>query len=233
LTHEEIATLLFINVNTCVRHVQDYLKRNKLDKASGGKASKLNSEQSTRFVSLVSAKVLTTVQNVIELCRKEFNIVYSRTGMIDWLNRHQFVYKKPPSCLPHCDEKAQLDFVNYYEKLKETIATSNGEKILLHMDAMHPTMKSKPAYGWIPKKNSVKIPENNSYTRLNIAGVLELSTMELIASHYEKMDSSSVMDFLQLVVFSYPAKEINIILDNGRIRRNGVPAAGVLRTSLS
>lgn len=218
-THQQIADALFININTSVKHLADYQKRNKLDKNSGGSSPKLNLKQSEELIALLNSTIFTKVGQIINLVKEKFNIIYSKTGMIDWLNRNNFTYKKPVKFLPKIDVEAQIKFIEHYDELKQKVILSKGKEVILHVDSSHPTMQAKPAFGWIHKSNCTKIMANNCSTRVNISGALELATMSLVANHYETIDSSYIIEFLQGLNAVYEGKTIHIILDNGRYHK--------------
>ena len=193
-----------------------------MDKNSGGSLPKLNLKQSEQLITLLNATIFTKVQQIISLVKKQFNINYSKTGMIDWLNRNNFTYKKPVKFLPKINVEAQIEFIKHYDLLKEQVALSEGKEIILHMDSAHPSMKAKPSFGWIHKNNCIKIVDNNCSTRVNISGALELKTMNLVATHYKTIDSGYTIEFLQGLNAVYEGKIIHIILDNGRYHKTEI-----------
>lgn len=215
-TMEKIAEVLFIGKDTASIHLQQYAE-GKLSKESGGSSCKLNLKQTEELTELIKHNLYSEVGQIINLCFEKFGIKYSRTGMTDLLHRLNFKYVKPTQILPKVDIEKQIEYIKIYDKIKE-IAELNKE-ILLHLDSIHSTMNNKFTHAWIHKDNPIFVNTNNSYTRVNTTGAVNLKTMKLIAHSFDKINQDSFVDYLKIVKSNYPNKVINIVLDNGRYHK--------------
>ena len=209
-THEEIARLLFIDITTSIRHLDDYSK-GKTNKNSGGSDSKLTLKQSAELIDLIKNKLYTNVFEIINICKTRFNIEYTRTGMTDWLNRNGFAYMKANQVLPGIDIEKQIEHIKTYDKLKKETTLNN--EVLLHVDSCHSSMNLKLSKAWILKDNKISLIKNNAYTRVNITGALNLSNMDLITDNYKTVNGESFINFLEKLIRKYPNKKINIVLN--------------------
>lgn len=212
----KIAEALFINQTTVTKHLKEY-SEGKLSKSSGGSFSKLNFKQSQKLIIAIKEKLYTNVMEIVLLCKKMFNIEYTRTGMTDWLIRHDFSYVKPTQILPKIDVEKQIEHIKIYDKLKRKSEKNN--EILLHVDSCHSSMNLKLSKAWIHKENKVFLIKNNAYTRVNITGALNLQNMSLITDNYKTINSDSFISFLAKLKMNYLNKKINIVLDNGRYHK--------------
>ena len=215
-THEEIARLLFIDITTSIRHLDDYSK-GKTNKNSGGSDSKLTLKQSEELIGLIKDKLYTNVFEIINICKIKFNIEYTRTGMTDWLNRNGFAYMKANEVLPGIDVEKQIEYIKTYDKLKKETILNN--EVLLHVDSCHSSMNLKLSKAWIHKDNKIFLKKNNAYTRVNITGALNLSNMDLITDNYKVVNGENFIKFLEKLRVKYSNKKINIVLDNGRYHK--------------
>ena len=60
-----------------------------------------------------------TTFDVIFFVKKEFNIIYSRSGMTKLLHDLGFTYKKPKLIPSGIDFQAQEDFIDFFEEFIE------------------------------------------------------------------------------------------------------------------
>ena len=218
-SHEQIAEALFINTYTSKKHLDEYLEENKLNKNSGGSSSKLTFKQTQKLVKHIENNLYLKVEDIINLCQKFFGISYQKSGMIDWLHRQGFQYMKPVKVLPNRNQKSQKDFIDFYQELKEKVNLSEEKEVLLHMDSCHPTMNLKTVCGWMKPQKPHKLICRASSTRVNIAGALNLSTMETLTSQYKTIDTETIVLFLAEIRQHYQNKTIHIVLDNGRYHK--------------
>ncbi|MEB3702270.1 IS630 family transposase domain protein [Candidatus Bealeia paramacronuclearis] len=85
---------------------------------------------------------------------------------------------------------------------------------ILFGDSVHPTQAKKLTRGWIKHVKEQYIPTTRARMRVNIAGAINLATLQVMTRDYEKINSASLMDFLKHVESCYPkAPRIHIFLD--------------------
>ena len=81
-----------------------------------GRDSLLSESQQAIIADELDREIYITTQSVIEFIKKEFGIVYTLSGMRDFLHRIGYEYKKPKLVPGNPDVDAQEEFVKYYEK---------------------------------------------------------------------------------------------------------------------
>lgn len=211
-SEEKIAEALLIHLDTVIRHLKDYHEaQHKLKSANGGSESKLNNVQATELLAHLEEHTYTKAQDICAYVKSRYNASYSVAGITAWLKEHKFSYKKPKTTPLKADPEKQKAFIDYYENLQNT--TAENEPILFG-DAVHPTMATKVAYGWIKTGSDKAIGTVASRTRMNIVGVIDLSNMKVISSEYDTINSENIIKFLDHIKSYYPkAPKIHIIVD--------------------
>lgn len=154
------------------------------------------------------------VKSVIDYVHSNFDVQYSCSGMRAVLNRLGFVYKKPKLVPKDPDVEAQEIWVTQYEKFMD----EKPEDIeVLFVDAVHPTLNTMSAYGWIRKGSVKEIKSNSGRDRINLHGAINAETMEVTVIDSNTVNSDSTIDLIQVLDQKYAnASEIILILDNAR-----------------
>ena len=86
------------------------------------------------------------------------------------------------------------------------------------MDAVHPAHNSMAAYGWMKKGTKTELKSNSERQRLNIHGVMNAETYEMIPLLNEaSVNTESTIQLLEYLELLYPlAATIYVILDNAK-----------------
>lgn len=212
-TYRSISEALFLDEETISTHVREFKDRAKLSNNSGGSYAKLPADQETSLISHIEASLYldsTAIQNYVE---NTYDIKFSRSGMISWLHKHNFSYKKPNRVPAKADKSKQTEFMESYKKLKDTLGKDD---VILFGDGVHPSMETKVSAGWIRTGKHKELKTTASRTRLNILGALQLDNMNLLTRDYKTINSNSVIDFMEQLRKSYVDKEkVYFIVDNG------------------
>jgi transposase len=210
-----IAKFLFIDEQTARRHLQDYFDDEKLGGSSGGSIGKLSPEQVTQLSASLIAGDVGSAQSVVQSVKVLFDVKFSLSGMTDWLKRNDFSFKKSQPAPAKADPIAQLAFIDTYRTLKGDLP--EGE-VLLFLDAAHPTMATKLGYGWSTKGERKIVATTAGKARVNVIGSLEPTTMKLIVTFPETVNSETLAEHFARLRRSYPRTRfdtLNIILDQG------------------
>jgi transposase len=220
-SEKRIAEALLIHLDTVQRHLKDYHdSQQKLKGESGGSESKLNETQTSELLAYLDEHSYTKAQDIGEYIKVQYQMTYTVSGITSWLKAHKFSYKKPKVTPLKADPEAQKAFIEYYENLKSN--TPEDEPILFG-DSVHPTMATKVSYGWIRTASDKAIGTIASRTRMNIAGVIDLSNMKVIHQEYETINGENIVKFLGHVKSHYSqAKKIHLILDQAGYHRSEV-----------
>ena len=137
-----IAQALRISEYTISRHLDDYLKKEKLKPENGGSESRLNAEQTQQLITHISQHTYAHAHQISAWIVEQWGIVYTVSGLNKWLHQHGFTYKKPKGVPHKTDADKQAKFVEKYETLKAGLSES---EVLLFMDAVHPTQATQRA----------------------------------------------------------------------------------------
>lgn len=212
-TFREIAHALLLDEETISRHLNDYIKKQKLKLESGGSKSKLDKKQTEDLIFHLEETTYTKIQDICFYVEKKFGVIYTVPGMTSWMYQNGFSYKKPKGIPAKADPLKQEAFIKYYNDLWKSLPE---KEVILFGDGVHPTMATKVSYGWIRKGQDKPIPTTASRTRLNLMGSLNLENMEVIISSHDTIDSVSMSQHFRKIRKNYPeAPKIHLILDQG------------------
>ena len=118
---EEIAKLLFLNIETVKRHIKEYNEAKKLKPSNGGSESKLTSDESKKLSDHLEFHTYTKVKDISDYINKTYGVRYSNSGLTKWLHEKGFTYKKPKGLPSKIDEKAQRDFIQKYREIEKNL----------------------------------------------------------------------------------------------------------------
>ena len=183
-----IAQALRLHETSIVRHIDDYLKKEKLKPENGGSVSCLSAEQTSLIISHITAHTYCHVHQISEYIWETCEVRFSISGLNKWLHQQGFSYKQPKGVPHKFDEVKQANFIEQYDRLKSSV----GDEHILFMDAMHPTQATKVSCGWIKTGTDKSIGTTGSRTRLNLVGAVDLQHIAAThVSRYEKVNSET------------------------------------------
>lgn len=212
-TYRLISEALLIDEETVSRHVQDYNENEKLKGEAGGSKSNLTAKQSSELIKHVEESMYLDSRKIRYYVEQKYGVRYSSSGMLSWLHKNNFSYKKPDRVPAKADKAKQAEFIKSYEELKSNLTEDD---VILFGDGVHPSMETKVTYGWIRTGKFKEVKTTASRTRVNLLGAINLDNMDLTAKSYKTIDSESVIDFLKDIKVKYSGKKnIYFIVDNG------------------
>lgn len=211
-SNKQIAEILLLDDETIRRHVEDYLKNQKLNPANGGSVSKLNKSESQKLMKHLSEITYLYVKDICCYVKKTFNKKYSISGMTKWLHANGFCYKKPHAVPAKANKEEQKKFIKYYNKLKERAGKNEP---IYFVDSVHPQYQTHLTYGWILKGERKLLPTTGRQPRLNFIGGIRLNGHRIVYQQADKVDADSIAGFLCYLRKRHPEKcKIHIIWDN-------------------
>lgn len=154
-----------------------------------------------------------TVKEVIAYVEQEFDERYSESGMTALLHRLDFVYKKPKRLPARANEEAQQQFIAFYKRLRRTMKATDQ---LYFMDGVHPQYTPVVSYGWIKKGEDKALKTTAWQPRLNINGVINIDTLEMVVTYEKIIDRESTKRLLSKMREEQPRGQIIIICDKAR-----------------
>ncbi len=213
-----IAQALRLHETTIIRHINDYIEKEKLKPENGGSTSYLSKEQTEGIVLHLMTETYQCSYQIIDYIFDNHEIRFSISGLNKWLHRQGFSYKKPKGVPHKFDPVKQAEFIEKYEALKAQVT----DEPILFIDAMHPTQATKVSGGWIKTGHDKTIKTTGSRTRLNIVGAIDLNNIsDATVNRYDKVNSESIQDFFETIREKYPLKkEIHLILDGAGYHRS-------------
>ena len=137
--------------------------------------------------------------------------------MTDWLVKHGFTFKKPEKVPGKIDPTKQEQFIEEYQRLKESLQPSDE---LYFLDAVHPEYQSQAVCGWIKKGECKTLQTTARQNRLHFVGALNLKEMQVIVREYETIDGDAIIQFFKDLESTKKKGEIHIILDNAPAHKN-------------
>lgn len=211
-TYSEIARLLLLDDETVRRHVEDYLKRQKLKPENGGSTSQLSEIASKELKAHLIEKTYLYVKDICAYVKSEYKQSYTVSGMRRWLILNGFCYKKPHGVPAKADAIRQEAFIGFYEKLKAGL----GEREVLYFgDSTHPEHQTRLRFGWIKKGIRKALKMTGKQKRVHIIGAINLAGHGVEYKEVDKVNTETVKGFLeQLIAANANAQKIHLILDN-------------------
>lgn len=214
----KIAQALRLSNDTVSRYLSGYIISRSVDSNYRGSTEKLSGSQSVELIAHLQENLYTKAIDILAYVKEAYGVEYTVTGLTHWLKRHDFSYKLTTGRPAKADSEKQKEFLNAYEELKQK--TPENEPILF-MDAVHPTMATKPGRGWIKKGIEKIILTSASRTRIDIVGAIELSSMQVVHAEYETVNAASVIHLFEKIKSAYAgAPKIHIILDQSGYHRS-------------
>jgi len=192
----DIAEILHISESSAYNYINDYLKKNKVaHDPKGGALCKLTPREEIELISYLSMTTHLTAKSICAYILNKYGIKYTVSGITKWLERNDFVYKKPKHVPSKLDEQKQQEFIEYYNELKQN--TDDTNSVIMFMDAVHPEYQSQAVYGWIPKGETKTLPTTNTQFRLHLNGAINLNTMDIFTREYDTIEPNQSYHFLK------------------------------------
>ena len=158
------------------------------------------------------SKIYLCTSEIVSFIDKTFGVSYSTAGVTALLHRMGFSYKKPSLVPGKADAAKQKEFLKFLKKLK---STKNPTDKLYYGDGTHPQHNSLPSYGWLPRGEEVALKSNTGRQRVNISGVLDAETHEVLVQEHVRLNAETTIEFFKFIERHNPnSKKIYIILDN-------------------
>jgi transposase len=217
-SYAEIAHILLLDDETIRRHIEEYLRDQKLSTSNGGSEGKLSDKEMREFTEHLQDVTYLYVKDICQYILVQYGITFSISGMTKWLHAHGFCYKKPHAVPAKADKEQQKKFIQYYTRLKKK--AGNKEPIYF-ADSVHPQHQTQMAYGWILKGERKDIPTTAYQKRLNFIGGICLDGHRFIYHQVDQVNAVGICDFLWQLRKANPGKyRVHLIWDNARYHRN-------------
>lgn len=225
----DIANILKISYSTTYNYINDYITDSKIaNTPKPGACCKLTASQEIELIIHLHEVTYLYAKCICSYVLKTYNVQYTVAGMTKWLERNNFVHKKPKAIPGKLNTQNQESFIAYYNNLKDNL---QPDEAIMFMDAVHPEHQSQAMYGWMPKGETKTLPTTNKQYRLHINGAIELSSRNTFIEEYETINAQSIISFLKQLEQQTGYRTIHIICDNGRANKNKELKAYLLQTT--
>jgi len=184
-----------------------------------GSLPHLNPKQLKALDKHLMENIYIRARDVVAYVEEAFGVIYSIQGMTDLMKRLGYVYKKP-KLVPgkHQDVETQLEFIESYEKLKQS---KEMDDPIYFMDGVHPQHNPVAAYGWIKRGIDKTIESNTGRNRVNINGAIDISCFNVVVKFDERVNAQSTIALFKKIEAKHrKAKIIYIYCDNARYYRS-------------
>src|SRR4030065_481215 len=131
-----IAKARLLSEDAIREHITQYREFKKVKPENGGASEKLSIEQSEQLRRHLRNHTYLYVKDIIAYVQSTWSMTYSVPGMRNWLQRHDFSYKKPTLVPGKANEQQQQEWLAEYEKLKQNLS---ADETICFMDGVHPT----------------------------------------------------------------------------------------------
>lgn len=224
---KEVAEILLLDEDTITKwkklYEQSKYFSDWLGDENNGYRGRLTHEQETMIEKYVKDEVITDCQKVVEYIKNTFGISYTIDGVRKLLHRLGFVYKQVVLVPGKLNEEKQELFLQEYTEMKEN---KEDDEVILFGDGVHPTHNIHKTKAWIKRGEEKQIKTNTGRGRLNINGVLDIDTLEVVAHFSETINAQETMKLFDKIQKTYADKrKIIIIIDNARYYKNKLVTA--------
>ncbi len=223
ISPERVAFLLGVDLSTVYRYMSlyklkgiDFLQTN-----HEGYSGKLDDDQVLKLTSELQSKLYLTSDEIINWVIDQYEIHFTKDGMIKLLHRLGFSYKKTKQVPCEADLQRQQAFVK--EELTAIIEEARqGNCIVYFMDAVHPTHNTRSTYGWIEKGKEKELLTVSGRDRVNINGALNaLDPTDIQVLECETVNAETTKALYQKILeTNKEVEKIYTIADNARYYKN-------------
>jgi transposase len=220
----EISRILLIEENTVRNWKKRFIERKEeslekwvLDNYKGY-AWKLTKEEITLVKEYVEGRIISDSKEVINFIEEKYSKSYKSSGIVDLLHRLGFVYKQTVLIPSKYDSESQKAFKAIYESMQEE---QKAEEAVIFMDGVHPQHNTSCTKAWIKKGQKKEVKTNTGRSRVNINGIYNPKTQEILYHEEETINAEAVIKFLEEIEEHYKEKrKIKIIVDNAKYYKN-------------
>lgn len=222
-TMKETARLLLLDEDT-VSKIKEWFLTDWIDKFLDDNYVcylwKLTEKQKEEVKEYVRNNIVMDAIVVIEFIKKQWNIEYSRSWVIDLLYSLNFTYKKT-KLIPSKAKKLLQAIHIFQYRINEVLKTDS--EITIFIDWVHPHHNCMSSYWWIEIWEEKHIKSNTWRDRININWAYCLETQESVIITSESINAQSTIELYKKIEEKYSDKQIiNIYRDNAKYYANNL-----------
>lgn len=219
LSYLEVAKLLLLDDATVRRYERCYKEKGLEGLLEGhyhGREALLTEEQKAEIAEYVDTHHIARKSQVQKYIHDKYGIRYSLENVRLLLLKLGFSYRKPQLRPAKLNVQQQEGHKQRYQEMKDRLDKENAA--LYFSDAVHPTMDSKPAYGWMRRGKPKTLLTSGSRKRVNIQGAIDIQNEDSITLSAETINADSTILLLSKIRDKNLHRDkIYVILDNAKV----------------
>ena len=202
----EVSEILLLSENT-IRHYENCFKK---QGSKGGMSwlianyktyeGKLTIEEEQEVINYVENNIISDSKELIQFIELRFEKIYSLSGIVSLLKRLGFVYKSTVLIPSKYDKTAQKEFKETYEP---KIEAEEKNEVTMFMDGVHPQHNTSCSKAWIKKGEEVRVKSNTGRSRININGVYNPLSQEILFHETKTINADAIIEFLEEIAGLY------------------------------
>jgi transposase len=215
-TFAETADICWLDIKTVIAYFHAFQNGGRaelLARHYQGRPCKLTDAQQAEVRGFARKVLCSSVKPIVNFIAEQFQHKYSEDAVQRLLHRLGFTFYRPDMTLK----------VPSIEKQAEVIATLNTllndpDVQLLFGDAVHPTHQTRTSGAWIHHDDTVTLPESSGRERVNIVGLLDAHSHQILARQHETVSVDAEIALLEefLLRRGDDPRQAVIVLDNAR-----------------
>lgn len=162
--------------------------------------------------------MIVSCQQVVDYIKEEFSITYSKSGVNKLLRRLGYSFKQLSLFPSKLDPDKQNEFVARYTELENELTE---KQVIVFMDGVHPQHNTSTCRVWSRIGKKKYIPSNSGRQRINLNGLYNPHSQEVIIREDDSINAQSTIKLLQMAISHYESKQcIYCICDNAKYYRS-------------
>lgn len=217
-SYQETSKLLLLDDATVRRYERCYQEKGLEGLLEGhyhGRVALLTDEQKAAIASYVDTHHISRKSQVQQYIRDQYGIHYSLETVRQLLLKLGFTYRKPQLRPAKLNVQQQEEHKKCYHDIKSRLEKENAA--LYFSDAVHPTMDSKPAYGWMRRGKPKTLLTTGSRKRVNLQGAIDIQNEDSITLSAESINAASTILLLSKIRDKNAHRDkVYVVLDNAK-----------------
>jgi transposase len=217
--YADIARFLFLDEGTIRNYRKRYVEGGIFGLVTdtySGKRCHLTEKEKDQLSNYLQSKICMDSKEIVAYIQKNFDVIYSISGVTALLHSMGFTYKKTKPVPGKAKKEAQELFIDAYNRLK----ARRGK--IYFADSTHPHHNAVISYGWIKKGEDFEVLCNSGRHRLNINGAVDIENLDVITRTCDWVNADSICKLLRAIKAKNPDdKRITLIMDNAAYNRSG------------
>jgi transposase len=213
-----IADILNLDENTVCTWVKKFARCSTLEEYLSnnyvGYIGKLSYNFVGKAATFLENKCISDTKRLILHINSCFGVKYSVSGATKLIKRLAFSYKQKINLPAKLDVEKQLDFVKTYDLLERNLTPKCA---IFFMDGVHPQHNTHTLKAWLPKGVPTYILSNTGRNRLNINGLYNPHTNDVIVTYHKTINAQAVIETFEVLKKKYSTHEnLYVIADNAK-----------------